>query len=282
MTAVPAASPRADESASGRVNRSTLRVLGVLSRFVEADGALGVTEISAALGMTKNMVHRALSALVAEGYLVRDAAGRKYRLGWRVLELRGHDPTEFDIRAVCRPTLEALHALTGESVFLSIIAGRERVNIDDITAVGPRVSHVQRGLPRPLHITVTGRTLLAFLSDTEIAAYLRAAGALEAYPDARIRSAAALHEAVAEIRRAGCAVGPGETLAGVARANYACFPVLDSAGRPHAAITVGGPAERFTLERAHTLLPQMRALAGEAERRARLVPANTGFHVGAR
>jgi len=98
-------------------------VLAVLSAFCGADRSLGVTELAQRLGMNKNMVHRALTTLAADGYVVRDPGGARYQLGYRVLVLRG-DADEFDIRALCRPALEELHGLTGESVFLSIIVGR--------------------------------------------------------------------------------------------------------------------------------------------------------------
>src|SRR4029079_9137561 len=122
-------------------NQAAQRVLAVLSSFVGSDAACGVSELSRALGMTKNMVHRALTTLTAQGYLARDASGQRYQLGHRVLELAGADIDEFDIRTLCRPTTEELHRLSGESVFLSIIVGRSRVNVDWIEGRGRRVSH---------------------------------------------------------------------------------------------------------------------------------------------
>src|SRR4030081_4083684 len=130
-------------------NQAAQRVLAVLSAFCGADRSLGVTELAQRLGMNKNMVHRALTTLAADGYVVRDPGGARYQLGHRVLVLRG-DADEFVIRALCRPALEELHGLTGESVFLSIIVGGRRVNVDWIEARGRRGGARPRGRSGPV------------------------------------------------------------------------------------------------------------------------------------
>src|SRR6201999_1994282 len=104
-----------------------------------------------------------------------------YQLGYRVLDLTGDEADEPDIRTLCRPFVEQLHALTGESVFLSIIVGRNRANIDWIEARGRRASSGLRGRPVPLHCTWLSRVLLAYLTDAEIDAYLKAAAPLDRY-----------------------------------------------------------------------------------------------------
>src|SRR5258706_15959736 len=159
-------------------NQATQRVLKVLLAFAANTKPRGLTELSRELGMNKNMIHRALSTLMAENYLVRDPSGELYQLGYRLLALGGGAPSEFDIVALARPALEQLHALTAESVFLSIIVGRNRVTVDDIQAQGPRVLRSVRGHPVALHCTKMSRVLLAHLSDAEGGLYLTAAAPL--------------------------------------------------------------------------------------------------------
>ena len=62
------------------------------------------------------------------------------------------------------------------------------------------------------------------------------------------------------MRAEGFARGYGDHYA---HATYISFPVLDSTGRPHAAITVGGPPERFTKEDVERLLPPMLEVIAE-------------------
>ena len=252
-------------------NQAAQRVLAMLSAFAGPRPVQGVSELSRALGMNKNMVHRALTTLVSEGYLVRDPSGERYQLGYRVLELHGGEEDQFDIRALCRPILEQLHALTGESVFLSIIVGMSRVNVDWIEARGRRVSHGQRGRSVPLHCTRMSRALLAYLSDAEIDDYLRQAAPLDRYdalfPETANETATDVWEDVRRMRQQGCMVWRNRQQYGAA---YVAFPILDSAGHPHATVTVGGPFERFTPERIDALLPAMRAIVEPLQQQARL------------
>ena len=263
-------------------NISTVRVLAVLSQFIGTSRALGVTEISQDLGMTKNMVHRALTTLVRNGYLVRDAGGARYELGFGVLQFLDPSAPEPDIRAICQPFLRSLRQLSGESVFLSIVVGRNRVNVDSIEAPGRLVTHAVRGRAVPLHLTETSRVLLAFLSDAEIDEYIRIATPLTRAPAPGVVTPERLWKDLRAIRKAGYALGHGERRFSERRveATYLAFPVLDAAGRPHAALTVGGPQERFDIAAAEALLPEMRRIVEDANRQARLIPAKPVYLVG--
>ena len=254
-------------------NQAAQRVLAVLSAFAGPERSLGVTELAQRLGMNKNMVHRALATLAAEGFVTRDASGTRYQLGYRVLTLAGDDD-DFDIRALCRPVLEELHTLTGESVFLSIIVGRARVNVDWIEARGRRVSASQRGRSVPLHCTTMSRALLAFLDDHEIDDYLASAAPLTRhdviFPETAGASAQDVWHDIEKIRRDGLITWRNPQQYG---ANYIAFPLLDGAGRPHALVTVGGPLERFGPERIAGLVPQMGAVLEPLQRHCRNVAA---------
>jgi IclR family acetate operon transcriptional repressor len=130
--------PVNDAASQGKsaTNLATTRIFLVLKKFIGATSSLGVTELATELGMTKNMVHRALATLLDVGYLVRDRSGKRFEIGPGVLELLGNEAEQTDLRNICHPYLLRLHKATGESVFLSIIVGRHRVNIDSVEAQG--------------------------------------------------------------------------------------------------------------------------------------------------
>jgi DNA-binding IclR family transcriptional regulator len=254
-------------------NQATQRVLSVLTAFAGHADSCGVSEIARELGMNKNMTYRALATLTAEGYLTRDVSGERYQLGPRLFAYAIGAANESDIVALSRPVLEQLHQLTGESVYLSIVVGRNRVTVDDIQAQGARVLRSQRGSPVPLHCTKMSRVLLAHLRDGEIAEYLAAAAPLarpNRFPDPPSETAAGVWEDVHDIRAVPYVLWRNPHQASAA---YAIFPVQDSAGRSHAIVTVGGPRERFDLKEIETALPRMRAILEPLEREARLFPA---------
>jgi DNA-binding IclR family transcriptional regulator len=230
-------------------NQATQRVLNLLLMFVGPEETRGVSELSRASGMNKNMVHRALATLVDAGYVVRDRSGERYQLGYRILDLHLDDGI-LDLRALCRPTLEQLHAVTRESVFLSIIVGRNRVNVDWIEALGRRVSFGQRGRSVPLHCTKMSRLLLAHLDDAEIESYLAGAAPLDQFdalfPDTAVTTEASVWHEIRAMRGADYVTWRSPKQFGGA---YVSFPIPGADGRLHAIVTIGGPMERFDPER---------------------------------
>jgi len=254
-------------------NQATQRVLSVLGAFAGHPGSRGVSEVARALGMNKNMAYRALATLTAEGYLTRDVSGERYQIGPRLLAYAVGAANESDIVALSRPVLEGLHQLTGESVYLSIIVGRNRVTVDDIQGQGSRVLRSPRGSPVPLHCTKMSRVLLAHLSDPEIAEYLAVAAPLQRpnrFPDPPSETTNGVWDDVRSIRAVPHVLWRNPQNASAA---YAIFPVRDGAGRAHAIVTVGGPRERFDLKEIEAALPRMRAILEPLEREARLFPA---------
>ncbi len=254
-------------------NQAAGRVLAVLCAFIGHDRPRGVTELAAELGFNKNMVHRALATLTSENFVTRDATGELYQLGYRWLALDIGALSDFDIVALARPYLEQLHALTQESVYLSIIVGRNRVTLDDITAQGPRVLRTQRGHPVPLHCTKMSRVLLAHLSDRDVDEYLKAAAPLKrtlAFPDPPSQSAKGVKEDIRAIRSVPYVLWRNPHRSSAA---YAILPVLDVKKRPHAIITIGGPRERFDLNRIEALLPRIETILSPLENQARLFAA---------
>lgn len=254
-------------------NQAACRVLKVLGAFLGHDRPRGVSELARELNFNKNMVHRALATLVSENFLTRDPSGELYQLGYRWLAFAIAEAGEFDIVALARPYLEQLHALTGESVYLSIIVGRNRVTVDDIQARGQRVLRSRRGDPVALHCTKMSRVLLAHLSDEDVDDYLKAASPLKrtlAFPDPPSHSRSGVWRDIRDIRAVPYVLWRNPHLSSAA---YAILPILDAQKRPHAIITIGGPRERFDLEQIEALLPRIGAIIAPLETHARLFPS---------
>ncbi len=232
----------------------------VLKEFIGISKALGTTELAAKLGMTKNMVHRALTTLEEFGYVVRDASGRRFEIGPGVLKFLDGAVEQTDVRAIAHPYLQRLQEATGESVFFSIIVGRSRVNVDSVEAGGRRVTYGLRGRAVPLHLTITSRMLLAHLTDDEIHYYLNTITAHANGVDADPFDPQQLWEELARFRQLGWGVDSAHGSLSHLNANYACFALVDAAGRPHGVISVGGPQERFSTSRIENLLPTMQEI----------------------
>jgi DNA-binding IclR family transcriptional regulator len=256
-------------------NKATARVLTVLSAFASDAEAYGVTELSQRLGMTKNMVHRALTTLIDQGYLVRDEAGTRYELGYRVVELQNPHVPEPDLRTLCATAIRDFHRVTGETVSVCVRRGDTIVFVDGFETREPSVWRLEIGDLRPLsHPNSSARVILASLPDDEIADYLRRSAA--ARPAAG-SGGDAFWADIAEIRERGYAINrrsaPPHMVA-------VAFPIRDPDGRAQGAISVGGPVERFE-RRLIEVLPKLQSISDELNSRTRLYPSSSILVIGA-
>lgn len=260
--------PMTAQQRAPQMNKATERVLRVLDAFADDPCARhGVTALSAQLGMTKNMVFRALATLAGEGFVVREAGGR-YALGFRVFELRNAAVAEPDLRAICAPYLKRMHDLTGETVTLSIPVGFSSVVIDGIEGRNPVITRVLHGRTIPLHAGPGSRAILAFLSDAEIDAFLAAHSPLARITPTTIVEPALLWREIRTVRRRGHSIGYGDH---VVNSAAVAFPVLGADGRPLGAIAVGTPAPGPGWRRIKARIPALRAIMDELNDRVQLI-----------
>jgi DNA-binding IclR family transcriptional regulator len=85
---------------------------------------------------------------------------------------------------------------------------------------------------------------------------------------------------VKKIRELGYWLDYSDNLIGVAIAVFAAFPLCDQSGRPHGSITVGGPVERFNMDRAQALLPAIQRVITRAQQQVKPIPADPAFLLG--
>jgi IclR family transcriptional regulator, KDG regulon repressor len=266
-SAVASGTDAAVLEASG--NKATGRVLAVLAAFTDGAASFGVSELSRRLGMNKSMVHRALATLFDEGYLIRDPSGSRYQLGYRVLELAGFASAAPDLSELCGPYMRKMFEVSGETIALTVRRGRFAVTIGGIQAPGTVARRVPIGRVVPLHISGAARAILAFLTDEEVAEYLRE-GELQRATPASLATAEQVWADVRLTRDQGHALGLYDH---APNAYGVAFPVLDQAGRPHGSVTVSGPKDRLTPERLDSLMPELVEVAGELNRHSRLYRA---------
>jgi DNA-binding IclR family transcriptional regulator len=121
-----------DETVS-RDTRATVGGVGVLDKAVAivdalaTSGPLGLSELTAAVGLPRATVYRLAVALEGHRLLARDGSGR-FVLGVRLVEL-GHRAAHHrpDLIEVAGPVLAALRDRTGESAQLYVARGDQRV-----------------------------------------------------------------------------------------------------------------------------------------------------------
>lgn len=225
--------------------RAVERALDVLLCFTRSSD-LPMTEIASQTGLHKSTVHRLLASLEAKGFVVRDPNTDKYRLGLRIWELSANMMQSDDLAIVLLPEMERLRDQLSETVSLYVRDGLERVRIQAVQSSQAirRVAPV--GVRLPLHVGASSKVLVAF-ADRGVRQSL-----LEdpAWPDNIERST--FSEQLESIRSAGYATSVEEREAGAAAV---AAPIFNRSGQLAAALSVSGPANRWTLEQMREKAP---------------------------
>ena len=137
------------------------RGLDILELFAGESPELTQTEISDRLGLPVPTVHRLVKLLTERGWLVRDPATRRLRLGLGAARLL----PAVRLPDLAREPLRALAERTGETANLATLEGDQVLYL--LSETGSHLltlrSHV--GLRLPVHATALGKCLLAQLDD---------------------------------------------------------------------------------------------------------------------
>ena len=236
--------------------KSVARALDILD-MLGNKRRMGLNQLASELGVPKATVHRLLMTLRDRHYIEQDAVTQQYRLGPHVAKLASYALDQYEFRNVIRDQLEALRDLTGETIHLGILAEGEVVYIDRIDTADPIRLACRIGNRDPLHSTAIGKALLAFLPEDEIRTVIASRG-LPRFTQNTITDPDMLLQHLALIRERGYALDDEESRIGV---RCVGFPVFDRDGKADAAVSVTGPAFRFTRARIADLEAEILAIA---------------------
>jgi DNA-binding IclR family transcriptional regulator len=236
--------------------QSVARAAELLKALGAGDAAeRSVVDLADRCGLNRSTAWRILATLEDSGFVERDPRTGLYGVGHALVALAaaaGHEPL---VRRA-HPLLRLLAEACEETASLAVPRNLQLFYVDQVQA--PHVMAANwLGRPTPLHATSTGKALLAWLPDDELAAALPAR--LPRFTDTTITTRAALRAELADVRARGFAVSRGElepALWGVSA------PVLD-AGRPVAVVSVWGAEGRVRARGLDTLGARTAGTAAE-------------------
>jgi DNA-binding IclR family transcriptional regulator len=222
-------------------------------------GALRLKEAAKELDIAPSTAHRLLAMLVYRGFAVQDEK-RLYHPG----PAMGAGPAERgwtrEFNDVCRPHMEALATLCGETVNLVIRVGTQVRFLASAESTAMLRVGDRQGQVLPAELTAGGRILLAELPDDTLERlYLLPTGEPDEDQVGGQRLApdkfAAFRHELAGARQAGFALNVEQTEEGVAAFGVA---IHNRAGRAIGAITVSVPITRFRRHTQGALIPQIK------------------------
>ncbi len=241
--------------------QSVDRALNVLEILAQA-GEAGVTEIAAELGVHKSTAFRLIAVLESRGFVEQVADRGSYRLGFGIIRLAGATTARLDLNRESRRTCEELAADLGETVNIAILDGNVATNISQVRGGAAISSHNWVGQRTPLHVTSSGKVLLAFAPEALQESIVT--GPLERHTPASISDADVLRATLADVRRQGWAQTVEEYELGL---NAVAAPIRDHDGRVVAAVSVSGPSYRMTPEVVAGAVETVTAAAADMSRR---------------
>ena len=234
--------------------RAVERALEVLVAVGQAEGGLSIAQAHRRTGLHKATAYRLLSTLERAGFVEQDPATRRYRPGYRVLELAAALLRESDLVEVSLPELRRLRDETGETATLYVREGCDRLCVLRVESrQSVRRAGVAVGERLPLTRGAAGKVLLAFAGPHERERIC------EDYRTRRPQLAPvagweAFLQELEEIRSRGYAVSHGERDPQV---RAAAAPVVCHGAPVVAAVSVSGPAARVTQGDLERMVPSI-------------------------
>ncbi len=254
------AGPRPTQASSSRTIQSVDRALDVLEALAESGEELPLREVAARTDLNVSTCHHLLATLVKRGYAGRSRLGRLYFIGNKVSELSNRRFSQFNIVEMAMPELRRLNQEIDEVVYLSAMQGYELVTLAKLDSSHPiQVRAHTTSESTAAHATATGKAILAWLPEVEIAKVIAENG-LRRYTDRTITNIEDLMEELRHVRRNGYASDNEEFQPGVVCVGSA---VRDHHGAVIAAVSSSVPEMRVTDELVEKIRAAVRSCARE-------------------
>jgi IclR family acetate operon transcriptional repressor len=216
------------------------RALTVLNLFTPTEHDLALTQIATRLGLHPTTAYRLLSTMEASGYVIRDAASGRYRLGLKLVELAGLTLNQMDLYRHTLPELDVLRDELNLNANLAVLDDGDVFHL--AYAVRPDVARFYTAIGRRsvAHCTALGKVLLAAQPRESVHAVVNARG-WRPYTEQSIQDFSSLDAALDEVAAHGYAIDDGERRVGT---RCVAAPLCDRSGAVVGAISVSGPAEQ--------------------------------------
>jgi DNA-binding IclR family transcriptional regulator len=221
------------------MDTTTVKALRVIEALSVSEESRGVAELSRQLGLTKSNTFRILSTLTEQGYVRSHPETGRYWLTLKIWEQGAKVIDRLPVRRVAQPHLKLLFSQLNETILMSVLDLPEVLYIDKMDSDYPVRASARVGWRAPAWRTASGKSMLAY-QPGEVVVKL-AEEALIAKDDL-----AQFQKELREVRERGFALSFSGSRPGV---NSVAAPIWGAEPLPVAALSVSGPAERFSAER---------------------------------
>tara|TARA_X000001036_G_scaffold343618_1_gene323233 strand:- start:38 stop:895 length:858 start_codon:yes stop_codon:yes gene_type:complete len=204
-----------DETQTGRTIQSVDRALRVFDAVASGGHGMTVSEISEKVGLNISTCHHLITTLVKRRFLTHLGRVRGYKLGPRLNELLEISQRECEPEVIMENELKLLGKKLGHSVQYAELKGTSlitKLSFPNSRDLFEEPSELKK--MTALHATATGKSILAWIPDTELVRIISANG-LTKYSSNTILSLSGLVEDLRLVRRQKFAIDDQEFCEGV-------------------------------------------------------------------
>jgi DNA-binding IclR family transcriptional regulator len=239
------------------------RGMVILETIAQSRSGLTFSSLVRRLSFPKSSIHCLVLTLERMGYLHRTEDTGRYMCGGRFAQVANLVIEGAALREKAMPVLRGLVEDTGMTVHLAVLEHHDAVLIAKVAALGAEQIATWLGKRLDLHCTSLGKCLIAYLSEQEMEAMVKARGLLR-HNENTIVSLRKLKEELARTRNRGYAVDDQEEELGTR-----CLgaPVFDSRGGVAAAVSLTGSTEQIEPGNDEKLAAMVQHAASEISRR---------------
>lgn len=238
------------------------RGLRVLECLADSQHGLTLSQITRAMELPKSTVHCLLLTFERSGYIQRDDASGRYRLGLGLFRLANVALPALSIREQASPVLRALMERTQLTVHMAALDHDQLVLIARVSPPGAAVPASWIGKRMDFHCTALGKAVLASADAGDVERLIRKHGMLR-HNDNTIASLRRLMQDLEQVRRRGYAVDDEEEEIGM---RCVGAPVFGPAGHAEAAVSIVGTTaqidERSSPALAAAVIDSARSISG--------------------
>lgn len=248
--------------------KSADRTLEVLELLAERPGRHSLVELSRHLGIPKSSLHGLLRTMAQRGWVETDAAGLRFGLGMRALQVGAAYLDADDTVGVLGALLDRLSRQFGETVHLGRLDGSNVVYLAKRESTHRLRLYSAIGRRLPAHATALGKALLAGHDDATVDRLF--GGVLPALTRHTITTAQRLHAELDRVRARGYAVDREENTDGIV-----CFAMAVPLRSPATdAISLSVPAARLGADSEERVVTALRRTVRQVRAaRSLLAPA---------
>ena len=219
------------------------RFARISALFSDERSDLDLHGIAQLAGIPVRTAAKIVATLECRDFLSRTDGGA-WTLGPAWLRLADCKRGRIDAREAATPVMRWVREQLNETIILGVAVGDRRLIVECMVSTQPirRVSHV--GDEHPLHVGSSGRTILAGLSDANIASYLKRTKLVNCGYDT-VTDPARIWSDVRKARRNGYLTARAE----ITKESFSSSaPIRSYAGEIVAALTITLPLSRLTKE----------------------------------